>query len=919
MIPCTGGGCYIGPVVRSVSLRVPERSKRRWGACLILSAALFGCTGEKSENTGLDLTVRYDSLLEVVDLAVFGTFDDGTPIDRVEQPAPFSLDPPGLRAAPLMIELGRAGQLELRVDGMNEDGVVLGSARRSVSVEEGRLAPVDLTLGAPVVCGDGRVAPGVEDCDDGNTAAQDGCSTVCMLEPGWRCEGSFCARCGDGRVELSEQCDDGNLAAGDGCSPDCTTEGPPPPGPPPPPPGPPPPPPLPAVLEVEQLQVQTTTAAEFVDVPGATLAVRPLQGEEAWLVFASGRMRSTSEEELSSEMRMMVDGEEVDRWGHQTMGVDDNWAGFVTFELLPTDGQAHEVRLQYRTLNGETEVGSVRLVATVLPEGSDVHYATESDASEVTGVEKTLSTLEVSPNEAGVYVVLAKSNVSEAPGANTAEAWLEDPQGARFPSDENGSYFSVGRAPWAPMFVATVQTLEQGVQTFKLGGTSSGEGDRDAWWSQAWSHRAPLFVRSATITPDGYAMSVTFDHAAMVSQGLSLSDGTDVRMVYGGESIERALDPSSQWNDPETTVWFRAQAPLPINGQDQYWLYYGNTAANMVPDEPGLIFPFYDDFEQGIDMSRWMIVNGQVSASQGELTIPGDSYFDSVGAAFGPGNALEARVRLSATVGNEMRFLALQGQDRAGMSFFVDGGDHHAQTGMLIDHFLFPDVLSYHDYAIERVYRDRVVYRQDGQVVATHTAEETNVPGAQFRPLMVNTSNEQMFYDWVRVRPLVFPEPEVSIALGMGGSIRGGSASTFAYQKMIAFRADAFDMMEFAASDAPMTTTSTVFSPVLELETEAPTGASEYVVIQALRVGGPSDLARKSGALLADDQTLLQTSHRITRDASAREGYHHIAGVVDARKADTSVRYQNGALSLDGISVRATSAVIVVLRHPAAP
>jgi cysteine-rich repeat protein len=65
------------------------------------------------------------------------------------------------------------------------------------------------------VCGDGS-ANLVEECDDGNTAAGDGCSAACVFES---------ASCGDTVVQQGEQCDDGNVAAGDGCGATCQAEG----------------------------------------------------------------------------------------------------------------------------------------------------------------------------------------------------------------------------------------------------------------------------------------------------------------------------------------------------------------------------------------------------------------------------------------------------------------------------------------------------------------------------------------------------------------------------------------------------------------------------------------------------------------------------------------------------------------------
>lgn len=76
-------------------------------------------------------------------------------------------------------------------------------------------------------CGDG-VKSGAEECDDGNLASGDGCSSACLLELGWQCPiaGAACSSttCGNGIREGQEQCDDGNLRPYDGCSPTCQKE-----------------------------------------------------------------------------------------------------------------------------------------------------------------------------------------------------------------------------------------------------------------------------------------------------------------------------------------------------------------------------------------------------------------------------------------------------------------------------------------------------------------------------------------------------------------------------------------------------------------------------------------------------------------------------------------------------------------------
>ena len=71
---------------------------------------------------------------------------------------------------------------------------------------------------------------GTEECDDGTSLDNDGCSIRCAVESGFQCTSgcrTFCefmrpstcvAVCGDARNAASEECDDGNLISGDGCS-----------------------------------------------------------------------------------------------------------------------------------------------------------------------------------------------------------------------------------------------------------------------------------------------------------------------------------------------------------------------------------------------------------------------------------------------------------------------------------------------------------------------------------------------------------------------------------------------------------------------------------------------------------------------------------------------------------------------------
>lgn len=84
------------------------------------------------------------------------------------------------------------------------------------------------TNGTYAVCGNGKIE-GSEACDDGNTKACDGCSSVCLRETladSVACGGLDFAPpvCGNGILESGETCDDGNTKSCDRCSSTCQIE-----------------------------------------------------------------------------------------------------------------------------------------------------------------------------------------------------------------------------------------------------------------------------------------------------------------------------------------------------------------------------------------------------------------------------------------------------------------------------------------------------------------------------------------------------------------------------------------------------------------------------------------------------------------------------------------------------------------------
>jgi cysteine-rich repeat protein len=117
-------------------------------------------------------------------------------------------------------------------DGNNDDG---DGCSGGCAIEPGFACRINNTVCERTVCGDGRTDfENGEACDDGDVDDGDGCSSACAVEGGFDCDWlsstyrpSTCAPvvCGDEIIERpAEQCDDGNSDDNDGCSAACVRE-----------------------------------------------------------------------------------------------------------------------------------------------------------------------------------------------------------------------------------------------------------------------------------------------------------------------------------------------------------------------------------------------------------------------------------------------------------------------------------------------------------------------------------------------------------------------------------------------------------------------------------------------------------------------------------------------------------------------
>jgi cysteine-rich repeat protein len=114
-------------------------------------------------------------------------------------------------------------------EGASPEGASLGRIPDATGGFETLFTPTPGAMNVPnaETCGNGTL-DAEETCDDGGTAAGDGCGPTCEVEQGYACEGapSVCVTvCGDGVVAGEEACDDGNLVDGDGCSSTCALDG----------------------------------------------------------------------------------------------------------------------------------------------------------------------------------------------------------------------------------------------------------------------------------------------------------------------------------------------------------------------------------------------------------------------------------------------------------------------------------------------------------------------------------------------------------------------------------------------------------------------------------------------------------------------------------------------------------------------
>ncbi|MCC6956753.1 MAG: DUF2341 domain-containing protein, partial [Anaerolineales bacterium] len=114
----------------------------------------------------------------------------------------------------------------------------------------------------------------------------------------------------------------------------------------------------------------------------------------------------------------------------------------------------------------------------------------------------------------------------------------------------------------------------------------------------------------ASALPAGYTVSLSLDTAALVSHGQLQSDCDDLRISFTDASEVEIHRLVTGCNTVNTVVQFRTQAAIDPGATDaRYALNYNNPDASNPPANPGSVFAFYDDFQDG-NANGWTVSKG---------------------------------------------------------------------------------------------------------------------------------------------------------------------------------------------------------------------------------------------------------------------------------------------------------------------
>ncbi len=169
-------------------------------------------------------------------------------------------------------------------------------------------------------------------------------------------------------------------------------------------------------------------------------------------------------------------------------------------------------------------------------------------------------------------------------------------------------------------------------------------------WLSGWNYRRAFVLNNPNnVDLADFQVDILIRTDTLVASGKLQPGCEDLRFTTkdGVTLIPYWIE--SGCNSANTKVWLRIPF-LPANGQDTFYVYYGNSSAVSASD-PDSVFVFFDDFSGNtLDNTKWEVRGNPTSLTvqNGVLTIQGNSNWEYVRSrkGFRQMHIVEARVQL---------------------------------------------------------------------------------------------------------------------------------------------------------------------------------------------------------------------------------------------------------------------------------
>jgi hypothetical protein len=263
------------------------------------------------------------------------------------------------------------------------------------------------------------------------------------------------------------------------------------------------------------------------------------------------------------------------------------------------------------------------------------------------------------------------------------------------------------------------------------------------------------------------------------------SDRADLRVFdASGAERDRLVDAAP------AGLWFALDAPIAAGSTDTYWLYYGNPNSTVAPADGTHVFAFYDSFDGPALDPHWTASGAPVLTS-GFLVLR-QNNFDAVRSDYLNDNVprysvVEIAALITSTAGAQatppggaeafLYWMGYQRQNdfvpaspwtlwiaRGATATSIQSEDQDATAGSNCQNGCtqptpIPQDTAEHVYRIERDLAETRFFR-DGVQAYTAAAGATEDDSLMLRNFMTGSDFR---IDWLRARPLVSPEPTVTV------------------------------------------------------------------------------------------------------------------------------------------------------------